>query len=352
MRVLQVMAGAPQGGAETAFEDISLALSEAGIQQKIVIRGNNPERVKAFRDAGIDVVTLPFGGRFDFVTSWKIKKIIAAYKPHIVQTWMSRATQKTPSSKHPKTYLKVARLGGYYGLKYFKGTDYFIANIPDIQNYLIKEGVPENSTTTLYNFAKVETIEKHVSKADFNTPEDAPVILSLARYHSAKALDVLIRAVVDIPDVHVWLAGEGPEEASLKQLAHNLGVVERIHFLGWRRDKAALMKAADLCVFPSRFEPFGNVVIQAWAHKIPLICSMAEGPKQYVHDGENALMFPVDDVGACTVQIQKLLQDKSLAQHLVDAGYAEYQQKFSKEKVVEDYIRFYEDILAREGIAI
>ena len=112
MRVIQVMAGAANGGAETAFEDISLALSEAGIIQKIIIRGNNQSRLKKFRNAGIDVEILPFGGIFDFYTSWKIKKIIADFKPQIVQTWMSRATSKTPSSHNPKAYIKVARLGG------------------------------------------------------------------------------------------------------------------------------------------------------------------------------------------------------------------------------------------------
>ena len=125
MRVLQVMAGAAQGGAETAFQDIVLALSAAGLSQKVVIRPNNPERVAAFRAAGIPVETLPFGGTLDIYTPWKIKKVIADFQPDIVQTWMSRATHKTPHcpAGTAKPYLKVARLGGYYGLKYYGGTD-------------------------------------------------------------------------------------------------------------------------------------------------------------------------------------------------------------------------------------
>jgi glycosyltransferase involved in cell wall biosynthesis len=345
MRVIQVMAGAANGGAETAFEDISLALSEAGITQKIIVRGNNKTRLQKFRDAGIDVEILPFGGVFDVYTPWKIKRIIADFKPQIVQTWMSRATSKTPSSHNPKTYLKVARLGGYYGLKYFRGTDYFIANIGDIRDYLIREGIDKDRATTIHNFAPEERVQHPITKKDLNTPDDAIVLLSLARYHSAKALDVLIKSVVDLGNVHVWLAGEGPLETELKNLAKDLGVENRIHFLGWRADRAALLQAADICVFPSRFEPFGNVVVQAWAQKIPLICSKSQGPLQYVRDGLDALMFDIDDVGQLTQKIKQMIDDKDLSNRLVEAGYHRFKNEFSKEKIVTDYTAFYQKII-------
>ena len=352
MRVIQVMAGSAHGGAETAFEDISLALSAAGIEQKIILRNNNPERVKKFRDAGIVVETLPFGGALDFYTSWRIKKIIADFKPQIVQTWMSRATYKTPASKNPKKYLKVARLGGYYGLKYYKGTDSFVANTSDIRDYLIREGVAEDKAKVIHNFALEEKVEKSLTKADLNTPENAVVLLSLARYHQAKALDTLLKSVVDLPDVHVWLAGEGPQEKELKRLATDLGISDRTHFLGWRRDRAALMKAADICVFPSRFEPFGNVVVQAWAQKIPLICSKSQGPLQYVRDGEDASMFDIDNVEQLTLKIREMMFDKQLCTRLVDAGYTRYQNEFTREKIVADYIAYYEDIVRCAGIIL
>lgn len=352
MRVIQVMAGASQGGAETAFEDISLALSAAGLEQKVVLRNNNPERVKKFRDAGIPVEILPFGGSFDFYTPWKLKSIIADFNPQIVQTWMSRATHKTPPSGNPKKYLKVARLGGYYGLKYYKGTDSFISNTPDIRNYLIREGVDGDNVKVIHNFAVEEKVERILAKSDFGTPDNATVLLSLARYHQAKALDTLLKSVVDLENVHVWLAGEGPQENELKRLAKDLGIADRVHFLGWRRDRAALFKAADICVFPSRFEPFGNVVVQAWAQKIPLICSKAQGPLQYVHDGEDALMFDIDNVEQLTLKIREMIFDKELCKRLVDAGYMRYQNEFTREKIVSDYITYYEDIMRRAGIAI
>ncbi len=353
MRVIQVLAGAVHGGAEAAFEDICLALSASGIHQKIIIRKNNQKRVQKFREAGIEVETLPFGGVFDIYTPWKIKKIIAEFQPQIVQTWMSRATQKTPASTHPKTYLKVARLGGYYGLKYYKGTDYYIANTPDIRDYLIRGGVSAPNVTVINNFSVVGDGEAApVIRHELNTPDDAIVIVSLARYHHVKALDVLIKAVANIDDkrIHVWLAGEGPIEADLKKLALDMGVADRIHFLGWRNDRSELLRAADICVFPSRHEPFGTVFVQAWAHKIPLISSKSQGPLQYVRDGEDALMFDIDNVSQLAGLIKRLISDKNLASQLVAAGYQRYTNEFTRDKIVLDYIGFYQKIIEQAGL--
>ena len=346
MRILQVMAGAKQGGAETAFEDIILALHGSGVAQHVVIRKNNKYRLKQLQDAGIPVDVLPFGGIFDFYTTWRLRQIIKTYKPDIIQTWMSRAAQNTP---HVSGVINVARLGGYYKLKYYKTMDYFIANTPDIMRYLLSVGIRQSHVVHINNFAKVDTSLPSLSKTDISTPLDAPVALALARYHPVKALDILIRAAAPIKNLHVWLAGEGDEAARLKNLAQSLDIEDRAHFLGWRNDGAALIRAADICVVPSRFEPFGNVMVQAWAGKTPLVCSNADGPAQYVHDNEDALVFPIDDVGALTNALTRVINDKDLAARLVTAGYARYEQEFSKEKTVAAYRYFYERLLAERA---
>lgn len=346
MRILQVMAGAKQGGAETAFEDITLALHEAGIEQHIVIRKNNKHRLKQLRDAGLTVDVLPFGGVFDFYTTWRLRHIIKKYKPDIVQTWMSRAAQKTP---RVRGVINVARLGGYYKLKYYKTIDYFVANTPDIMRYLLSVGVLSSHVVHINNFARVADFVPPLERADIATPLDAPVALALARYHPVKGLDILIRAAANIKNLHVWLAGEGDEEERLKNLAQSLAIDDRIHFLGWRNDGASLIRAADICVVPSRFEPFGNVMVQAWAGKTLLVCSNADGPSQYVRDNEDALVFPIDDVPALTQALTRVINNKDMASRLVAAGYARYEQEFSKDKTVAAYRHFYEKLLSERA---
>ncbi len=347
MKVLQVMAGAEQGGAETAFVDTCLALKETGIEIEVAARANKGRNPR-LEEAGIKIHALPFGGKIDFYTPWKLKQIIKDFDPVIVQTWMSRGTVKTPASSDGK-YLKVSRLGGYYDLKYYKTSDYFIANTPDIKSYLLREGIAQSRVVHINNYAPAEEAAP-LSREELNTPEKAVVVLALARLHENKALDILIRAVEDLPNIHVWIAGIGSLHQELEELSCSLGIPERIHFLGWRDDRAALMATSNIVCVPSRHEPFGNVFVQAWANKVPLITSNSEGPSQYVHDSEDALVFTVDDVDGLKSALRELSLNETLQRKLSENGYQRYLGEFTKEKTVEAYLKFYSDILERESL--
>jgi glycosyltransferase involved in cell wall biosynthesis len=91
-------------------------------------------------------------------------------------------------------------------------------------------------------------------------------------------------------------------------------------------------------------------VVQAWAQKTPLICSKSLGPLQYVRDGEDALMFDIDNVEQLTQRINQMIGDKDLSSRLVNSGYERYKNEFSKEKIVADYISFYQKII-QENLA-
>ncbi len=347
MKILQVMAGAGRGGAETAFVDTCIALHEAGEDVEAVTRANDI-RVPALRAAGIKVHTLQFGGPVDVFTRWKLAKIIRVFQPGIVQTWMARATWKTPpwnESMGIPRYLVVARLGGYYKLKYFKSADYFVTNTPDIRRYLIEGGIAADKITHINNFAQAEIARTPLRRMDHDTPGDAPLLAALGRLHKNKAFDTLIRSVAELPGVYLWIAGEGPERKNLEKLIDDLGVSGQVKLLGWRSDRADFLAACDICVIPSRHEPFGNVFIQAWAQKIPLITTASEGPAQYVRDGEDALVAPVDDVAALRGAMARMIGDKTLQNRLAEQGYRRYLAEFTKENTVRAYLDLYHSLL-------
>lgn len=211
MKILQVMAGAEHGGAETAFVDMCIAMHEAGEEIEIVTRSNDI-RVPRLEKAGLVVHTAPFGGAVDVYTPWRIGKIIADFEPLIVQTWMARAAKKTPGWARTKTrqrYLVASRLGGYYKIKNFKSSDYFTTITPDLKDYLVKGGIEAERIRFLPNFAETELDVSPVARKDMDTPKDATVLLTLARLHENKALDILLRTLPDLPDVYLWMAGRG-----------------------------------------------------------------------------------------------------------------------------------------------
>lgn len=345
MKILQIMAGGKHGGAETAFVDMCLAMHEAGENIEVITR-NNEVRVPPLKEAGIKVHTLPFAGKADVFTHWAIRKIIKEQQPSIVQTWMARAAWFTPRWKPAMAippYLTFARLGGYYKLKNFKNTDHFVALTPDIKNYLIKNKIEPAQIHQINNFAEAEEVVTPINRADFGTPEDATLVLGLGRLHTSKAFDTLIKAVAQVPGMYLWIAGEGPEHQALEKLIALLNLQDRVKLLGWRTNRAALLQAADICAFVSRYEPFGTVFIQAWAQKTPVLVSDAAGPVQYARHGEDALITPIDDVESMAASLRKLAEDQKLREKLVQNGFKRYSEGFTKELCVKNYLAAYHE---------
>lgn len=346
MRILQIMAGGHRGGAETAFVDMCIAMHEAGESIEVATRANDV-RVPPLEDAGIKVHTLPFGGKMDPFTGWRLRKIIKDFKPDIVQSWMSRASfhvpRWKPSMKVPR-YVTCARLGGYYKLKYFKNIEYFVTITPDIKRYLVENGIAEDHVRHINNFAETEEAVTVINRADYDTPDDALLLLGLGRLHPSKAFDTLLKVTAAIPKAHLWIAGEGPQRADLEALIADLGVESRVKLLGWRNDRAALLQAADICVFSSRYEPFGTVFVQAWAQKTPLVSARADGPSQFVRDGVDGLLVDIDDEEAMKAAILRIWEDKALAKSFIDAGYEHYKAEFTKDESLKRYLTWYHEM--------
>lgn len=339
MRVLQAMAGAEYGGAEAFFTRMALALQRAGLEQRIVIR-TNERRAAQLRAGGVQPVEVPFGGRLDFRTAISLRRELKDFKPDVVVTWMNRATQMFPKGN----FVHVGRLGGYYDLKYYRGCQHLIGNTADIVDYLVKQGWPAERAHYLPNFVNEERAAP-TRRAEFFTPPSAPLVLALGRLHENKAFDVLLEAISRTPNVYLWLAGDGPERARLEALAEKLAVKPRVRFLGWRDDGPALLAACDIFVCPSRLEPLGNVVIEAWAHGVPVVAADSLGPGTLIDNMETGVLVPVDDASAMARAIRLVLDDPNLRSRLAHAGRQVYEANFTEARVVAQYLDFFRRIL-------
>ena len=342
MKILQIMAGADTGGAELFFERLCIAMNKQNsIEQRVLIR-KNTDRKKRLETGGVNPVELKFGGKLDWQTPCAIKREIKSFKPDIVLTWMNRATNMCPAPKGGD-FVHVARLGGYYDLKYYQTCDHLVGNTQDIVDYLIKENWPAERTHYLPNFVTEEVAEPHNRKTYF-TPDKAPLLLAMGRLHENKAFDILLQAMARVPEAYLWIAGDGPLGDQLDKLAEKAGVKPRVRFLGWRDDTAALLSTADLFVCPSRHEPLGNVVIEAWAHNTPVVAADSYGPRTLIEHLETGVLVPVDDPAMLARGIKNVLCDPSLADRMVEKGRAEYEANFTEDIVVNQYLEFFEKV--------
>src|SRR3546814_2472150 len=118
VRVMNVMAGARFGGAETFFARLAVAFHEAGQPQLVAIRCW-PERAAELRAAGVEPTHVPFRGSLDLYSRWKLRRLIGAFRAELVLTWMNRATDFVRTTKAVHT----ARIGQYYDLTYYRHCD-------------------------------------------------------------------------------------------------------------------------------------------------------------------------------------------------------------------------------------
>lgn len=345
LKIMQLCGSPEAGGAEAFFLRLCRALHRHPDVELLPVTRRGSWLSERLEDEDIPHETCGFGGRFDLLTRPRLKRLIHRFRPDVAQTWMNRASLFLPRGMVPS----VGRLGGYYDLKYYAGLDHLIGNTADICRYIREEGWPPERVHHIPNFVDVPPpgfkVEGDAVRAQRGIPDDAVVLLVAARLHPVKGIDVALRALAELPKhVHLLLAGAGDEEAALKQLMLELGVEHRTHFLGWTNDITPLCAAADIFVVPSRSEPLGNVVLEAWAHAMPLVSTAAEGPKQLVTPRENGLLVPVDDAHALANAIGEILGNPNLAVLLAEGGLGTLQEQYNEEAVVGRYLDFYRSL--------
>jgi glycosyltransferase involved in cell wall biosynthesis len=115
---------------------------------------------------------------------------------------------------------------------------------------------------------------------------------------------------------------------------------------GWRNDRGALLKTADVCLVPSRHEPFGNVVVNAWVHGIPIAACRSEGPGALIAHGEDGLLVPIDDAAALADAVKQILVDRNLKKKLVAGGRVKAARDYSESAVVAGYLEAFMTALA------
>lgn len=176
----------------------------------------------------------------------------------------------------------------------------------------------------LREFAEVNPLDLQKT---FSLP-DAPVVLAVGRLCAWKRFHILIEAcgLVNkrkVPFTCLIVGRDAEVEKAYCKRLRAMPVesgIGNVVFGEWRTDVPAIMRAADLLVLPSDNEPFGRVIIEAWACGLPVVATDAGGPKELITDGEDGTLFPVDDTAALATKMERLLTNATLRQTLSEKG--------------------------------
>jgi phosphatidylinositol alpha-mannosyltransferase len=193
--------------------------------------------------------------------------------------------------------------------------------------------------TLLFNGIEVDRFAKASA-----WPSNGPTIFFVGRHEPRKGLAVLLEAMQSLPsDVHVWVAGDGPETSALQARYGHDG---RIEWLGRidDREKAARLRGADVFCAPSlRGESFGVVLLEGMAAQTPVVASDLPGYHNVARSGADAILVPPGDASALARALAEVLENPTCAERLVASG-RERAEEFSMDNLAARYADLYERI--------
>lgn len=188
-------------------------------------------------------------------------------------------------------------------------------------------------------------------KARLGLPPEALVFGAVGRLVPVKAYPILLKAgklvFKEIPQAHLVIVGDGPLRNALLQLARDYNMMDRLHFLGARKDVQEILRALDVYVLCSESEGMSNTILEAMASGRPVVATAVGGNPELVIDGETGLLVRPNHPHQLATAIMKLLREPECRRRLGRCGRQRVEKQFSLESMVRNYAKVYLELLAR-----
>ncbi|MFZ2325115.1 MAG: glycosyltransferase family 4 protein [Ignavibacteriaceae bacterium] len=355
MKILEVCTSRSWGGMEMRTLKISDYFLRAGHDVTFLCYPNSSLNMEA-KQTGIKTIEFPFLKIPYLSLILKFRKIIKEHKFEIIHVQYSRDLQFiVPAIKRIKPKIPIVltkRVGSYINKKdlyhkYLYSRVDLVTTISKVikQNVIDTCPIDPDKVEIIYNGINIDKFQKNLKDRDTVRKEmninDEIVVGIFGRLSPGKGHEEFLMAAKMISDkklnVKFWIVGNasyGEDEyaKSIYALAEELKVGDSVSFLGYHKDIAKLMAAADIIAVPSHAEAFGNVAIEGMAAAKPVVASNTDGLLDIVVDGETGIQIPPKNSTALSKALIKLINDDDLRKRLGEAGLQRAAKMFDEEK--------------------
>lgn len=248
----------------------------------------------------------------------------------------------------------------YYAIdKYcLRRYDEVICVSQDLYDECLALGVPKEHCWHVPNAIDTDEFSRRLSVAESKEKLGFPVprflIGAVGRLSAEKGFDLLIQAVGRLVtqgiDAELWIAGEGDAEPELQQLIDSLGLHDRVKLLGFRSDCTELYHAMDCFALSSLREGLPNVLLEAMALSVPVLCTNVAGIPKLITDGDNGLLVEPGSIDALENGLKRLQADSGLRSRLGGAARATIEAKYSFRRRMDKIKAIYDQSLARPEV--
>lgn len=342
LRSLQVIGSRRMGGAENSFVRLVPALSRAGAPADAMTREHSV--VHRALDGHERRYQAPMRNFLDLGSMLQIRRLLRDEHYPVVQTWASRATWLT---RAPAGTVHVARLGGYYRLRNFRHADAWVVNTRGLREWMVAAGFPAQRVTWIDNFVPIDARPSPLTRRGLGIPDDALVSVALGRFVPKKGFEDLLSAMALLPESvggrphHLVLMGDGRMREALERQAAALGIRSRVHFTGWVEASVAALGIGDVMICPSREEPLGNVILEAWSRGLPVLSTRTAGGRELIDEGATGLLCDVADPADFAQGWRRLLSDGALRVDLGGRAREHFSSRYSEAATVAAYRELY-----------
>lgn len=225
-----------------------------------------------------------------------------------------------------------------------------ISGIAAVSDYVrardqVRFGLPPDRLMLIHNGVSLERFRPVVLPGK----RERLRVLAVANLIRQKGIDVLIRALARMKrsDVELEIAGDGPEAAALQALVSELGLTERVRFLGLRSDVPELLARTDIFVHPAVWaEAFGYTITEAMAAGVAVIATRTGGIPEIVVEGESGLLVTPGSVDELAMALDRLASDESLRSRLGQAARRRTEERFDVRVSARQHLAFCERMAA------
>ncbi len=364
MKVLVIINSLEAGGAEKLIVSTLPLMKNKGLDVVLLLlsgRNSEPSFIKQIENNGIKLVDLKCENIYHVNVVSKIKFQIKSIAPNLIHVHLFPSMYWTAiaclqNSKIPLVFTEHSTQNRRLNSRFFKYLDKFIYSrykiiicITDAIKEILFQKYKCTNTIVVNNGVDLTAIDNCIKTersdlfAQLNISDSSSkIILMIARFEYPKRQDLLIEVVKSLPpNYHVLFAGNGSNLYNCEELAKQMQVESRVHFLGFRSDSISLMKSVDLNILLSDYEGLSGVTLESLCSGVPFLGSNVSGISNVVPDSEFLINNQSDIVAT---RIIETLTNDDLNKMLV-AKALDFVTKYSIDNMILDYTKLYQKII-------
>jgi len=364
LKILHIQKVAGIAGSENHLLTLLPALQEKGFELTVLVLagpGDHPAPfIASMKSRGIDCEMISMRGNLDPVLPLRLLKFMRGNPSPLIHTHLIHADlYGTLAARLAGVPVVVSTKHGYnpWRAKWFYAyldrlASLFqnrIITISDaLASWLVEvEGLRREKLSTIHYALDVDSFSSSTT-ADPPLKVSPPVIGTIGRLIHQKGVHVLLQAFAMCakrhPTISLLVVGDGPERSNLENLTEQLGLVDRVHFLGYRSDVPGILSYVDIFALPSFGEGFGLVLLEAMASSKPVVATDVMSIPEIVQEGKTGLLVPAQDVSALAQALETLIGNPELRDRFGKAGFQRVKEKFAVERMVRKTIKVYQEV--------